>query len=130
MVDEVASIALFRAHEERVLAQSARRRPVPVLLVTGALGAGKTALLNHILANRLNLRVQCLVNDVAAPNIDADVLVQRDAAQRTVRRSNGCACHSLLGDLEEEMWRVRRMLGRHGAHPAAAELAAHALSRR
>ena len=103
---DVASLALVRVHEERMLASTRRRLPVPVLLVSGALGAGKTTLLNHILQNKLNLRVTCLVNDLAALNIDADVLVQRDAAARMVRLSNGCACHTLVGDLEAGMWQV------------------------
>ena len=41
--DEAASVALFAASEENYLASSRRRLPVPVLLVSGALGAGTGA---------------------------------------------------------------------------------------
>ena len=103
--DEAASVALFAASEENYLASSRRRLPVPVLLVSGALGAGKTTLLNHILNNKLNLRVTAIVNDLAAINIDADILLEK-RSERTVKLSNGCACHSLLGDLEEGLWQT------------------------
>ena len=103
---EAASVALFARHEERMLALGTRRLPVPVLLVSGSLGTGKTTLLNHILNNKLNLRVTCLVNDLAVLNIDAALLVKRDAARKTVHLSNGCACHSLSGQFEAEMWQV------------------------
>jgi G3E family GTPase len=105
-MDEVGSIGLFAVHEQRMLEKGTRRLPIPVLLVSGSLGSGKTTLLNHILNNKLNLRVTCLVNDLAELNIDSDVLVHRDAARKTVRLSNGCACHSLGPDLESEMWQV------------------------
>ncbi len=101
-----ATIALCAMHEERSISVGKRQLPVPVVLVAGSLGSGKTTLLNHILHNKLNLRVTCLVNDLASLNLDADVLVRRDAAERTVRLSNGCACHSLAGDFETEMWQV------------------------
>lgn len=103
---EDATVNLFSYAEERMLAKGAVRRPVPVLLVSGSLGAGKTTLVNHILQNKLNLNITCLVNDLASINVDADMLVHTDAARKTVRLSNGCACHSLSGELEEEMWTV------------------------
>ena len=89
-MDEERSVALFAVHEQRMLELGRRQLPVPVLLVNGSLGSGKTTLLNHILTNKLNLRVTCLVNDLAALNVDAELLVARDEARRTVQLSNGC----------------------------------------
>ena len=104
MVDESATVALFATAEERFL-NARRKLPVPVLLVSGALGAGKTTLLNHILRNKLNLRVTAIVNDLASVNVDADVLVNKNT-ERTLKLSNGCACHSLAGALEDGVWQV------------------------
>ena len=106
MPSEEATVNLFAVHEERMLARGARRLPVPVILVCGGLGSGKTTLLNSLLRNRLNLRLTCLVNDVAKLNVDAELLLSRDAAEKTVKLSNGCICHSLAGTLEDEMWSV------------------------
>ena len=103
---EEPTIAMFAEHEARMLAVGTRRGPVPVLLVSGELGAGKTTLLNHILHNKLNLRVTCLVNDFASLNVDAELLLARDEARKTVQLSNGCACHSLSGAFEDEMWQL------------------------
>ena len=89
-----------------MLALDTRRMPIPVLLVSGSLGSGKTTLLNHILHNKINLRVTCLVNDLAAQNIDAELLIARDEARKTVHLSNGCVCHALSDEFEEEMWQV------------------------
>ena len=105
-MDEERTLNLFAVHEARMLALDTRRMPVPVLLVSGSLGSGKTTLLNHILHNKINLRVTCLVNDLAAQNIDAELLIARDEARKTVHLSNGCVCHALSGEFEEEMWQV------------------------
>ena len=99
-------MALCAVHEQRMLEHGVRRQPVPVVLVCGSLGSGKTTLLNRILTNRLNLRITCFVNDIAALNIDADVLIHRGEAQQTIRLTNGCACHSLAEDFEAEMWQI------------------------
>jgi G3E family GTPase len=71
--------------------------PVPVLLVTGFLGAGKTTVVNHLLAHAAGRRIAAVVNDFGAINIDAELIA--DAGDGVVSLSNGCICCSLEGDL-------------------------------
>jgi len=70
---------------------------VPVLLVTGFLGAGKTTFVNHLLAHAEGRRIAAVVNDFGAINIDAELIA--GAADGVVSLSNGCICCSLEGDL-------------------------------
>ena len=58
--------------------------------------------MNHILRNRLNLRVTCLVNDLAALNVDEALLLDRRSAHKTVALSDGCVCHALYEEFEVE----------------------------
>jgi G3E family GTPase len=71
--------------------------PVPVLLVTGFLGAGKTTVVNHLLAHAEGRRIAAVVNDFGAINIDAELIA--GASEGVVSLSNGCICCSLEGDL-------------------------------
>src|ERR1700726_3101484 len=71
--------------------------PVPILLVTGFLGAGKTTVVNHLLAHAEGRRIAAVVNDFGAINIDAELII--GAADGVVSLSNGCICCSLQGDL-------------------------------
>ena len=71
--------------------------PVPVLLVTGFLGAGKTTVVNHLLANADGRRIAAVVNDFGAINIDAELIA--GASDGVVSLANGCICCSLEGDL-------------------------------
>src|SRR3954462_14949011 len=71
--------------------------PVPILLVTGFLGAGKTSVVNHPLAHAEGRRIAAVVNDFGAINIDAELIT--GASDGVVSLSNGCICCSLEGDL-------------------------------
>jgi G3E family GTPase len=71
--------------------------PVPILLVTGFLGAGKTTVVNHLLTHAEGRRIAAVVNDFGAINIDAELIA--GASDGVVSLANGCICCSLEGDL-------------------------------
>ena len=70
---------------------------VPILLVTGFLGAGKTTLINHLLTEPNGRRLAAVVNDFGAIDIDAALLAS--VGDDIVSLKNGCICCSLQGDL-------------------------------
>src|ERR1700728_1971284 len=75
----------------------ANKMPVPVVLVAGFLGAGKTTFVNHLLAHAGGRRIAAVVNDFGAINIDAELIT--GATDGVVSLSNGCICCSLQSDL-------------------------------
>ena len=70
---------------------------IPVTVIGGYLGAGKTTLINHVLTANHGLRIAVLVNDFGAINIDANLIA--DAADDTISLTNGCVCCSIHDDL-------------------------------
>ena len=64
---EVSRLNLF--HHREVAAWQSEPPTLPVTLVTGFLGAGKTALIGHLLRSAQNLRIAAAVNDAAAVNV-------------------------------------------------------------
>ncbi|WP_244607285.1 GTP-binding protein [Bosea sp. CS1GBMeth4] len=70
---------------------------IPILLISGHLGAGKTTLVNRLLQEALGKRIAAIVNDFGAIDIDAALL--QSSSDGLVSLKNGCICCSLQGDL-------------------------------
>ena len=76
---------------------SARKALLPVTVIGGYLGAGKTTLVNHLLRNHGGRRIAVAVNEFGALPIDTDLIQGADGNVLTL--AGGCICCSFGNDL-------------------------------
>ncbi|NGM68356.1 GTP-binding protein [Natronolimnobius sp. AArcel1] len=82
---------------------------IPVTVLSGSLGAGKTTVLNHVLTADHGLEVAVVVNDMGEVNVDAEHVTQQSdlgGEEEVIEMSNGCICCRLRGDMLDEVGRL------------------------
>ncbi len=77
---------------------------LPVTIIAGFLGSGKTTLVNHILANQHGLKTAVIVNEIGEIAIDGELIIAID--DDMVELSNGCICCSINNDLVDAVFRI------------------------
>ena len=80
------------------------KRGMPVTIITGFLGSGKTTLINKILHNKQKLKVAVLVNEFGDINIDTQLLM--DVNENMLELSNGCICCTINEGLIDAVYQV------------------------
>ena len=88
------------------------KKPIPITLLTGYLGSGKTTLINHILTNQDKYKIAVIVNDIGEVNVDASLIEQggivTEKDDSLVALSNGCICCNLKMDLVSQIIEIIR----------------------
>lgn len=88
-------------------------KEIPVLLLTGYLGSGKTTLVNYILSNERGIKFAVIVNDIGEVNIDASLIQQGGIVGKKddslVALQNGCICCTLKADLIQQVFELMKM---------------------
>jgi G3E family GTPase len=74
---------------------------LPVTLLTGFLGSGKTTLVNHILSGDHGLKIGVIVNEFGELGIDAALIT--GASGSVIELANGCVCCATQGDLRRSL---------------------------
>ena len=75
---------------------------IPVTVLSGYLGAGKTTLVNHLLANPGDRQIAVILNDMGEVNVDAERVARENDEEGVIDLSNGCICCRLQDDLLTE----------------------------
>lgn len=80
------------------------RDQIPVFVITGHLGSGKTSVINHLLAQTSGLKIGVVVNDFGEINLDAMMVARQ--SDELVELSNGCLCCTLANELDDSLNRL------------------------
>lgn len=79
---------------------------VPVTVITGFLGSGKTTLINRILTEQHGRKVAVIVNEFGEVSIDGQLIIQDDQ-EDLVEFNNGCLCCTVRGDLIDTLAKLQ-----------------------
>ena len=77
---------------------------IPITLLTGFLGAGKTTLVNRLLGAPDAGKIAVIVNEFGEIGIDGDLIAR--ASEDMLELTNGCICCAAQGDLMEGLNRL------------------------
>ncbi|RKS84698.1 G3E family GTPase [Orbus hercynius] len=80
---------------------------LPVTILTGFLGSGKTTLINYLLNHNQNEKILIIENEFGAVNLDSGLL-KKDANIEIVEMTNGCICCSVQGELAEALYQLHQ----------------------
>ncbi|TAH02356.1 MAG: hypothetical protein EAZ15_05425 [Sphingobacteriales bacterium] len=72
-------------------------KTIPVTIITGFLGSGKTTFLNQIISQNKNIKFAIIENEFGEINIDSDLVINTN--EHIFELTNGCICCTLNGDL-------------------------------
>lgn len=84
----------------------AKKDLVPITLLCGYLGAGKTTLMNKVLSNQKGYKVAVIVNDIGEINVDERLIAKGANITDTssiVPLTNGCICCNLKSDMVQQI---------------------------
>jgi G3E family GTPase len=99
-------MARVPAEPRKTASPSAGPAAVPLTVIAGYHGAGKTTVLDHILRNSPTERIAVLVNDFDCVRVDSSLVRARSPDGLTLR--NGCLCRRCRGSAAEALIELRR----------------------
>ena len=78
---------------------------IPVTVIGGYLGSGKTTLINNVISEDHGLKLALLINDFGDINIDAALIESQEGDVLSL--SNGCVCCTLTDDFSKAMEKIK-----------------------
>lgn len=86
------------------------KRKIPATVITGFLGAGKTTMVRHLLANAGGRRIALIVNEFGDMGVDGDLLascgIEGCAEDDIIELANGCLCCTVADEFLPTMQRL------------------------